>query len=218
MVLAQRSKVECDLLSRALKAHSRQITVVACVFTTEELLKKVAEHRPEVTLINSTLEGDARGGITALRKLRAAGAITCPIFLVDCSTPELVTDAFSAGAKGIVSSSGPFEALYKCIQRVHAGQVWADSQQFQWILKSLEAREPVRIVNALGTPLLTKQEGVIVNMVAEGLPGSKIASKLGVSASTFKNHLYRIYQKLGISNRSELILYALSSRQSQASP
>ena len=218
VVLAQRSKMECELVTRALKAHSRQISVVACVFTSEELLKKVAEHRPDVTVINSTFAGDAQGGIKALRMLRATGTMTCPIMLVDCSTPELVTGAFSAGAKGIVCSSGPFEVLHKCIQRVHAGQVWVDSQELRWLLKSLEAREPIQIVNALGTSLLTKREGLIVSMVTEGLPSSEIASKLGVSPSTVKNHLYRIYQKLGISNRSELILYALSSRQRQASP
>jgi DNA-binding CsgD family transcriptional regulator len=85
-------------------------------------------------------------------------------------------------------------------------------------LKSLAAREPVHIVNALGIPLLTPREEQIVQLVGEGLPSGEIASKLAVSAHTVKNHLYRIYEKLGISNRSELILYALSSRQSKAPP
>jgi len=49
-------------------------------------------------------------------------------------------------------------------------------------------------------------------MVAEGLPNLEISSKLGVSPHTVKNHLFRIYEKLGISNRVELVLYALSSR------
>ena len=128
---------------------------------------------------------------------------TCPIMLVDCSTPELVTDAFSAGAKGIVCRDAPFEVLCKCIQRVHAGQVWVNSQELQWILKSLATREPVHVVNALGIPLLTKREEQIVQLVAEGLPSREIASKLGVSAHTVKNHLFRIYEKLGVSNRSD---------------
>ena len=217
-LIAQRSKMECELLCRALKARNRQITVLACVLTSKELLKKVAELRPDVTVISSNLEDDAQGGLKALRDLRASGMITCPILLVDGSAPELVTDAFSAGAKGVVCRNGPFDTLCKCIQRVHEGQVWASSQELQWILKSLAAREPVRLVNTLGIPLLTAREEQIVQLVAEGVPSGEIASKLAVSAHTVKNHLCRIYEKLGISNRGELILYAVSSRQGKALP
>jgi DNA-binding NarL/FixJ family response regulator len=207
----------CGLICRALKAHRRQFTVLACVLTAEELLKKVAEHRPEVTVISSSLQGDVKAGLKALRDLRALGMITYPIMLVDCPEPEFVTAAFSAGARGIVCRDEPFEVLCKCIKRVHARQVWANSKQLRWILKSLAAREPAHIVNALGIPLLTQREEQIVQLVGEGLPSGEIASKLALSAHTVKNHLYSIYEKLGISNRGELILYALSSRQNKAS-
>ena len=216
IVLAKRSKMESEILCRALKAYSRQIAILACVLTAEELLKKVAEHQPKVTVISSTLEGDVQGGLKALRMLCAAGTTTRPIMLVDCSSREMVTDGFSAGAKGIVCRDAPFEVLCKCIRRVSAGQIWIDSQQLQWILESLATREPVRVFNAQGIPLLTKREEQIVQLVAEALPSMEIASKLGVSAHTVKNHLFRIYEKLGISNRSELILYTLSNRQSKA--
>jgi DNA-binding NarL/FixJ family response regulator len=210
--------MECELVCRALRAHGRAIAVRASVHTSEELLKKVAEHEPEVTVISSTLQGDAQAGLKALRKLRASGMMTRPVMLVDCSDAQSVTDVFSAGAKGVVCRDEPFEVLCKCILRVRAGQVWASSQELQWILKSLAAREPVHVVNALGVPLLTERESQIVQLVVEGVPNKEIASKLAVSAHTVKNHLYRIYEKLGISNRSELILYALSSRQSKAPP
>ena len=218
VVLAKRTKMECELVCRALKAHKHQVTVLDFALTSEELLKKVAAHRPEVTVISSTLEGDAQAGLKALRKLRASGTTTRAIMLVDCSSPEMVTDAFSAGAKGIVCRDAPFEVLHKCIERVHTGQIWVNSQELQWILKSLATREPVHAVNALGIPLLTHREEQIVQLLAEGLPSREIAAKLGLSPHTVKNHLFRIYEKLGVSNRSELILYALSSRQSKASP
>ena len=217
IVVAQRSKMECELVCRALKAHGRQIAVLACVQTSEDLVKKVAEHRPEVTVISSTLQGDAQAGLKALRDLRALGTDTCPVMMVDRSVPELVTDVFSAGAKGIICRDDAFEVLCKCIQCVREGQVWANSQELQWILKSLADREPIRIVNALGIPLLTVREEQIVRMVVDGMPPSEIATNLALSAHTVKNHLFHIYEKLGVSNRSELILYALSSRKSKAS-
>jgi DNA-binding CsgD family transcriptional regulator len=83
-------------------------------------------------------------------------------------------------------------------------------------MKTLGNREPVRVVSAKGLSLLTRRQEQIVNMVIEGLPKPEIAEKLDLSAHTVKNHLYRIYEKLGISNRTELILYAQSSRQSKS--
>jgi DNA-binding NarL/FixJ family response regulator len=213
VVLAKRTKLECELVCRALKAYKRQIDVAAWALTLEDLLKKVAEHRPEVAVISSTLEGDPQGGLKALQKLRESGATTRPIMLVDCSSPEMVTDAFTAGAKGIVCREEPLEVLCKCIQRVHAGQVWVNTQEVQWLLESLATREPVHVVKAPGTPQLTKREDQIVQLAAEGLPNAEIGTTLGISPHTVKNHLFRIYEKLGVSNRTELILYALSSRQ-----
>jgi DNA-binding NarL/FixJ family response regulator len=207
----------CEVYGRALEARSRQITVLACAQTREELLQKVAEHRPDVTIISSHLRGDPDAGLRALRELQASGVTTCPIMLVDCSSPQLVTDAFSAGAKGIVCKDEPLDVLRKCIQRVHAGQVWASSQELKWVLKSLTAREPVHVFSVLGIPLLTEREEQIVQLVAEGLPNGEIASALKVSPHTVKNHLFRIYEKLGVSTRSELILYAFSNRQNKVS-
>jgi DNA-binding NarL/FixJ family response regulator len=217
IVVALRSRMKCELMCRALKAHSRQFAPLAWALTAEELLKKVAELRPEVTVISSHLQGDAKAGLKALRELRASAVITNAILLVDCSESELVVNAFSAGAKGVICVNDPFEVLCKCIERVRTGQIWANSQELQWVLKTLAAREPVHVVDALGNPLLTQREGQIVGMVAEGMPSREIAAKLEVSPHTVKNHLFRIYEKLGVSNRSELVLYALTNRQSKAS-
>jgi DNA-binding CsgD family transcriptional regulator len=69
------------------------------------------------------------------------------------------------------------------------------------------------MVSARGILLLSRREEQVVNMAVEGLTNQEIAGKLGVSAHTVKNHLLRIYEKLGISNRSELSLYATASRE-----
>ena len=84
------------------------------------------------------------------------------------------------------------------------------NQELHWVLKALMDRHPVRVVSALGNPLLTQRQEQIVRMVVEGLPNGEISSKLHVSPHTVKNHLFRIYEKLGVSSRVELILYAMS--------
>ena len=211
IVVAQRSPMAAQVLCCALRGQRKHFAVVGCVHTPEELLKQVSEHHPDIAVISSILRGDPDGGLKVVRKLRVSGTTTRPIVLLDSSDSKQVFDAFSAGAKGVVSQADSFEALCKCIRCVHAGQIWADSTQLQGIFETLVEREPARIVSAKGIPLLTKREEQIAHMVAEGLPNHEISAKLGVSLHTVKNHLYRIYGKLGISNRVELVLYALSS-------
>jgi DNA-binding NarL/FixJ family response regulator len=213
VIVAQRTAMAGQLLCHALKDQHRHLRVVGFAHTRKELLKQVAECQPDVAVISSGLEGDPNGGLSVVRELRVSSPTTCPILLLDCSNPEEVIDAFSAGAKGVACQTDPFEVLCKCIRCVQAGQVWANSQQLQWIVKALGDREPVRMVSARGILLLSRREQQVANMVVEGLTNQEIAGKLGVSAHTVKNHLFRIYEKLGISSRMELNLYATSSRE-----
>jgi DNA-binding NarL/FixJ family response regulator len=204
--------MESELLSAVLKQHRKYFDVVATVFSCKELLKQVAEQHPEVALVNVALEDGPTAGLRALRELHASNGATRVVVLLDSPDPVKVVDAFSAGARGVVCKTSSLRALCKCLRCVHAGQICADSTQLQWICEALGEREPARIVSADGISLLTKREEQIVHMVADGVPNYEISSKLGVTAHTVKNHLFRIYEKLGISNRVELVLYALSSR------
>jgi DNA-binding NarL/FixJ family response regulator len=213
VVVACGNSLESELLSAALKQQSNHFDVVGTAFSSQELLKQVTEHHPQVTVVSAALEDGPKAGLKALRKLRASNSSTRPVVLLDSSDSEKVLDAFSAGAKGVVCKTSPFSVLCKCLESVHAGQIWADSAQLQWICETLGKWEPARIVSTKDISLLTKREEEIAHMVAEGLPNHEISSKLGVSPHTVKNHLFRIYEKLGISNRVELVLYALSSRE-----
>ena len=198
-------------MSRALKAQRKQFAVVGCAHTPEELLKQISEHHPDVAVISAFLHGEPNVGLKVVRELNVSGSTTLPVVLLDCADPKQVFEAFSAGAKGVVCRDDSFEALCKCIKCVHAGQIWADSTQLQWIFKALAERAPAPtpIVSAKGLPLLTKREEQIAHLVAEGMSNDDISSKLGVTPHTVKNHLFRIYEKLGVSNRVELVLYAL---------
>ena len=217
IVVAQRTALAGQLLCRALKGQRRHFVVMCCVDKPNELLKQVAAHHPDIAVISATLEGDPTGGLKVVQELRNNGEITRPIVLLDSSDSQLVIDAFSAGAKGVVSQAEPLKVLCKCIRSVHAGQIWANSQELQWVVKTLGDRQPAHMVSTKGLSLLTKREEQIVNMAVEGLPNREIALKLGVSAHTVKNHLFQAYEKLGISNRAELGLYAQSGRDRKAS-
>jgi CheY-like chemotaxis protein len=137
VIVAQRTAMGGQLLCRALTEQRRHLVVVGCTHTPKELLKRIAEHQPDVAVISSSLEGDPKGGLKVVRELRVSSPTTCPILLLDSSNPEEVIDAFSAGAKGVACQTDPFEVLCKCIRCVHAGQVWANSRELQWLIKAL---------------------------------------------------------------------------------
>lgn len=210
IIVAARTPLACQLLSRALARCSAHFKVVGCAQTKAEFLKEVSVHRPDVAVVNSSLQDDPQGGVKALREMRASGLSVHSIVVLDKDEPEQVVEAFAAGAEGVVCSTDPFKALCKCIRSVEAGQIWASNQELHWVLKALAERRPVRVVSALGNPLLTLRQEQIVRMVVDGLPNGEISSKLHVSPHTVKNHLFRIYERLGVSSRVELILYAMS--------
>ena len=100
--------------------------------------------------------------------------------------------------------------LCKCIRRVSQGEVWINSQQMHYVLDTLSAVPALRVVNANGRPLLTPREEQVVALVADGLSNREVAGELGLSEHTIKKYLLRIFDKVGISSRVELVLYAMS--------
>lgn len=202
-----------ELMCHELSRRRRHFRVVASASTSKELVKRVSDHKPDVTIVTTDLQGEPNGGLKALHDLRRNGSTTHPIVLVDRSEPEVVINVFATGARGVVCLDEPIAVLCKCIRSVKAGHLWADDDQLEWIVGTLVAKGPIHVVSAKGVPLLTKREEQVVRMVAEGLPNSEISAELRVSPHTVKNHLFRIYEKLGVSNRVELLLYALSSRE-----
>lgn len=218
VIVAGETPLESQLLARALRPYGKQFSVVGCGHTAALFSMLSPDAQPQVALISEGFGGSPAGGLEALRTLRSSGSAVRPILLLRDRQAEQVIDAFSAGAKGVVAKTDPLEVLCKCIQCVHAGQVWASSRELEWVLTALAEREPARIVNLVGMPLLTERQEQIVSMVAEGLPNHQISSKLNLSGHTVKNHLVRIYDKLGISNRVELVLYATNNRKNPLGP
>jgi DNA-binding NarL/FixJ family response regulator len=212
LLVAAPSTLVNDALCRGFNQRRKHFNVVGSAHNRKDFLKQVAEHQPDVALIDANLENKPGGGLQALRELSLARSSTRAIVLLDCSESKQVVEAFSQGARGVFCKDEGFTALCECIRSVYAGEVWADSAQLGLVVQALRERKPIRIVSAAGTPLLTKRQEQIVRMVADGLPNSEIRTALGLSPHTVKNHLFHIYNKLGISNRAELLLYALASR------
>jgi DNA-binding CsgD family transcriptional regulator len=93
---------------------------------------------------------------------------------------------------------------------VHQGQIWASSRELAFAVEALAAAPAVRAVDANGFDLLSKRELEVVQCLAEGLTNREIAERLGLSQHTIKNYLFRVFDKLGVSSRIELLFMTLS--------
>ena len=122
-----------------------------------------------------------------------------------------------AGARGLLRENEVnLLTLVKCISSVAEGQVWANSQQIDRLLTSLSRLQTPRVTNVLGDAILSKREEEVLNLLSEGMSNRDLAVALKLSEHTVKNHLFRIFDKLGVSNRMEAVLYAMSRRETQA--
>lgn len=209
VVISDASQMTTQLLAQAL-GRLKNVNVVQSTVRSGEALAAIARLEPDVAVV-STHQGDGLfKGFEIVRQARQLFAKTRVVVLMDDSDHELVIDAFRAGARGVFKRSTSLGLLGRCISAVHSGQIWASSADLQQVLEELERTMPFRCINSRGEGLLTSREQEIVPLVAQGLTNKEISSKLGLSEHTIKNHLFRIYEKLGISSRVELILYAIS--------
>jgi DNA-binding NarL/FixJ family response regulator len=134
------------------------------------------------------------------------------ILLLDSCDRNLVISAFRSGARGIFTvNDSNLRLLCKCILRVAAGQIWANTEQLGYVIDLMSEVPSLRVLNSRGAPLLTPREEQVVALVAEGLANRQIARELNLSEHTIKKYLFRIFEKLGISTRVELVLYAVNN-------
>lgn len=203
----------CQLLQNALKRFRHKFDVVAGAVSRADVLNCLHAHHVDVALISEDLQDGRFAGFQVLREVHASHPKTRVVVMCKSLQNDIVIDVFRAGAKGVFCRTEPLGTLCKCIQAVHKGQVWANSTQLQLILGALVNAAPLRVVNSQGLNLLANRETQVVYLVVEGLTNREIAHKLGLSEHTVSNYLFRIYNKLGISTRVELVLYVMRQRE-----
>jgi DNA-binding NarL/FixJ family response regulator len=206
VLVADSGAIQSQLLTRALKGR-RDFQVSAVALEASALHDFMQSNPADVVLI----AGNHLLDLSLLRWLRVSYPHVAPVLLIESDDRELVVNALRAGAKGIfLFTHTPFSMLCKCIQCVFRGEVWLNSQQMNYALDALSEVPTLRVVNSTGRLLLTPREEQVVALVADGLTNRGVANELGLSEHTIKKYLLRIFDKVGISSRVELVLYAMS--------
>jgi two-component system nitrate/nitrite response regulator NarL len=201
------SRIHTQLLAEALRRDGGLE-----VFTSDSksVIAAALAHKIDILIISSSLDEQEERGYEALRELHSLRPQLRAVVLLDSSQDEVMLEAFRAGARGVLSRLDPIENLCRCVHCVHQGQIWANTQQMALVLEALASSPTARAIDGKRMELLSKREMEIVHCLAEGLTNREIAKRLSLSPHTVKNYLFRIFDKLGASNRVELLFMTLS--------
>jgi two-component system nitrate/nitrite response regulator NarL len=211
VLIADADRMSASLIADGLTRGRHDIAVVAASINFAETVRELEKNQPDVALISAHLEDGQMRGYHVLQYMPALSPRTVAIMLIPGCERDLVVDAFRGGARGVFCRLQPIKLLPKCIRTVHEGQIWADTRNLAFILEFLTLHKPLRLVKpGGGMTRLTRREAEVVHLLADGLSTGDISQKLAVTEHTIRNYLSSIYDKLGVSSRVELALYAVA--------
>jgi two-component system, NarL family, nitrate/nitrite response regulator NarL len=209
VLVADNSSMHTRLLAEVLR-RDNELEVISFDSDADSLVSAAATQKIDVLVISSNLDEQPSRGLEILRELRGLRPETRSVLLLDSSKDEAILEAFRVGARGVFGRNEPVEQLSHCVRCVHQGEIWANNHHFGVAVGALANTPTFRAVNADGLSLLSERELQVVRCLAEGLSNREIADRLKLSQHTIKNYLFRVFDKLGVSNRVELLFMTLS--------
>lgn len=176
--------------------------IVATVADGEAALAQLDEANPDVLILDERMP--RLSGVEVLRRLRDIGD-TRPVVLLTADLGDRkLLDAVELGVEGIVLKESAQSLMITCLDQVVRGGRWLEPALVQHAL-DLKLQEGA---SGSGFASLSRREAAIVALVAQGLRNREIAGQLGLTEGTVKVYLHRIYEKLGVTNRTELAILA----------
>jgi DNA-binding NarL/FixJ family response regulator len=215
VLIADSNRMQAQLLTSALRRHS-EFRITTCPMDSRAILQAVTSKLPRVAVLSLSAPANLSETLLELRRFHLAHPEIPKIILVDACDRGLAISAFRSGARGIFSiNEANLRLLCRCLLRVAAGQIWANTEQLNYLMDMISEVPSVRVLNSRGNSILTPREEQVVALVAEGLGNRQIARDLNLSEHTVKKYLFRIFEKLGVSSRVELVLYAVNNGDSR---
>jgi DNA-binding NarL/FixJ family response regulator len=214
IVVADDHPIFRDGLCRLLSLEE-DFEIVAQANDGREVLEILQQTEPDILLLD--LKMPNLDGLMTLQRLQSTRVRTRIIVLTASEDKQEFVQAVRFGTSGIVLKQTATDLLIKSIRKVHEGEIWLDSNTTAAVMRQFAAgddpTQPSATAAAQGrerdrTPL-SQREREIVGLVAQGFKNKEMAEKLFISEQTVKNHLHNIFDKLGVSDRLELALYAI---------
>ena len=175
-----------------------------------EVLDRVQELDPDILLLDLRMPN--LDGLGALQSLQQSNKRTRVIVLTASEDKNEFVQAMKLGCSGIVLKQTAPELIVKSIRKVQAGEIWLDSHTTAAVMRQFSTGQETGGAGggkARERSPLSTREREIVALVAQGYKNKEMAEKMFISEQTVKNHLHNIFDKLGVSDRLELALYAI---------
>jgi two-component system nitrate/nitrite response regulator NarL len=210
LVIADDHPIFRDGLRRLLEAEAH-FKVLGEASDGAEAVKLVRQLKPDILLLDLAMP--KHPGLEALRDLSTPGSITPVrvILLTAAAEKSQIVEALQLGARGVVLKDSATQLLLKAIQTVMAGEYWVGresvSNLVQYLRTLMQSSHDEARQRKFG---LTPRELEIVSAVVAGYSNNEIAEYFKISEDTVKHHLSNIFDKLGVSTRLELALFAVN--------
>ena len=192
---------------KKLFAVEDDLRVVAEAENRAEVLARAETFRPDLVFIQEEILAESGGNL--ISAVLAVAPQSKVVATASSSSDEASMGHVRGGAAGVILKTVDPQLFVKCAHRVHEGDTWIPKKQVSNMAKPLEARpdNPPRPVDTL-----THREKTIISYLMQGWHNREIGTHLSISEQTVKNHLGAIYDKVGVSDRLELVLYAIHQR------
>jgi DNA-binding NarL/FixJ family response regulator len=193
---------------RRLLEQEDSVVIVGEASNGNECVSMLSKLKPDILLLD--LRMPDKDGLAVLEEVNFESLGTRVIVLTATEDDNDVVRAMRLGARGVVLKQSATDLLLKSILKVQSGEIWLDNRMTAEVMRAFSKSSesgPRR-----EKPLLSDREREIVQLVAQGFRNREIGEKLFISEQTVKNHLHNIFDKLGVSDRLELALYALHHR------
>jgi len=194
-----------------LVSAQKDLDVAGTVESAATANEQIREVRHDVVLLGWPVANPASQRIFAA--IQEGRLPTRVIIMISDEVKEDFVEAIRMGCSGIVPKKTSTELLLKSIRKVHAGEIWLDRMSTADVIRRLAKKGPGNVAARQGLreqgAALSAREREIVGLIAQGFKNKDMAERLFISEQTVKNHLHNIFDKLGVSDRLELALYAI---------
>lgn len=193
---------------RLLVEQHQGMLVVGDSGTLVEGLELISRLKPEIILLELNLAEVT--GVDIISSIKQASDQSRIILVTGISNPLVIQQVIEEGVVGVIFKTQTAEQLIKAIEKVNAGEVWLERSMIANVLSRLSRNtKPAKNNSEIDNiNELSEREKQIVRLIGQGYKNKKIAAQLFISETTVRHHLTSVYNKLGVSDRLELLVYA----------
>ncbi|MEI9975935.1 MAG: response regulator transcription factor [Ignavibacteriota bacterium] len=169
--------------------------LVHCCASLPDAVTGIKATQPAIVLVYLT----SPIGLSAVRELRSAGERVHIVLWGEGLTGEFAFQAMQLGVRGILASNISIDGLLAALDNVHRGVLCFERELMDSALTTTRVT-------------LTRRQGQIVSLVAQGFKNKEIATAMGITEGTVKVYLYKLFRKLGMNDRLDMALYGIKNR------